>query len=746
MRGIVPVRFHIGDVIRIDARQYIVGSEREQYRIFTEKETGKEMLLASHGLLDMVKTGRITTDAAYRALNANVMENLQVDWGSFSDIERTSALQKQPYVKELHALPEPWRNKSKHIDKVIECVEENGTRQYPYDGTPRARLVSDWYKRWIAAGRDIRALIDNHSRKGYRTDRVDPKVRHAVHLAIADKYAPENGCPPGTMAAALKEARFIIELHNNEVGSALPTLGAKKLIGKHLVSRTINGMDQYELTAKRHGPQEAAKLAKANRVGPIVTRPLEEAEVDHTQLDLLVCDNEGRILGRPWLTVIIDRYSRMILGFSLTFTPPSWVSVMEALRIALQPKEHLLESVCRAIGKDAAFEFTYPCFGSIERLFCDNGPEFRSASMKETERAINMQIIDLPRAAGWLKGRIERWFHSLNTGLVHLLPGTTKSNPRALRNYKPMKHVELSFNDANWLITKFIVDHHHSTEHSETGEAPLVMWERGIREHGQPAAPPDELLVPLTGKVIRRKLSPNGIFYKHLRWQSNAWSVLIGRSKHFEGKRSIEVTVRIDPMDLNFIYILDETRIGERDAWIQGELETDDPNIAGMTLYQYEHYLECERNARPAYDKDTHLKQARSSREMSHLVKSKLRPTKKMPSKLARLMTDGRNAGEHVRGSRLAPDESTNTIGYHDHQDPKLLSPPPDERGPFRGRPPVPSVPSGPTQIEPNLTRLDPAAFNETARAVTPTRPTSPPPMENKSRPKLAVRPRSHLD
>lgn len=743
MRGIVPVRFHIGDVIRIDSRQFIVGAERNDYRIFVEKETGKETLLASHGLMNMVRTGRLTTDAAFRAIDTNVMENLQVDWGAFSELERNSALQKYPYVKGLQQLPEPWRTKRDHINDVIKAVEEDKDRDYPYDGTPRARLVSDWFKRWVAAGRDIRALIDNHSRKGNRTDRVDQRVRHAVNLAIDDKYAPQDGRPPGTMAAALEEARFIIELHNEAVHSRLPTLGAKKLIGKHLVARSIAKRDQYELAARRHGPREAAKLARANRVGPIVTRPLEEAEVDHTQLDLIVCDNEGRTLGRPYITAIIDRFSRMILGFSLSFTPPSWVSVMEALRIALQPKERFLESVCRAIGKEMNFEFPYPCFGSIDRLFCDNGPEFRSYSMKETQRALNMQIIDLPRGQPWLKGRIERYFGTQNTKLVHRLPGTTKSNPNALRNYKPMKNVQLTLEDANWLVAKFIVDHHHTNEHSETGQKPLDMWERGIREYGQPAPPSDQLLVPLTGKVIQRKLSRDGIQYKNLKWQSDNWSPLLARAKGFEEQRSIQVTVRIDPMDLNVIYVLDETKIGERDAWIEGRLETDDPNIAGMTLYQYEHYLECVRKEEPAYDRETHLKQARSAREMSDYVRGKLPPSKAVRAKIARLMTGGRNAGQHVRGSRFSPEDSREPVGYHDHHDPQLLSPPPDERGPYRGRSPVPA---GPRHPEQNLDRLDPAAFNETARTVMPTRPSATLTEKKQSRSKLVVRPRRHMD
>jgi putative transposase len=480
-------------------------------------------------------------------------------------------------------------------------------------------------------------------------------------------------------------------------------------------------------------------LAKAVRNGPPCSRPLEEAEVDHTRLDLMVCDNNGRLLGRPWITTIMDRYTRMILGFSISFTPPSWVSVMETLRIAIQPKDHLLESVCRTIGREKNFEFDWPCFGPIERLFCDNGPEFRSASMKETEIALNMQIVDLPRAAGWLKGRIERWFRTLNQRLIHKLPGTTKSNPKDRGNYKSEDHADLTLNDVNWVVTKWIVDEHNSGDHSRTGESPLVLWDRGIAEIGQPPAPPDDIIVPLTGKVIDRKLGPSGIVWKKLCWNSNAFSAL--RNRMTDDHRANPVTVRIDPLDLNKVFILDPTRPGERDSWIEGLLETDDPNISGMTLYQYEHYRKTELDARPVFDRARALAQARSNREIYDYVESRKRSKKKVPAKLARLMTDGRNASEHVRGARIAPDESECALASHDHHDPRLLSPPPDERGPYRGRSPIPVTP---LERDHPVERFDPEVVNVATRRTHPSEHAAAIPKPRTTR--MVVKMRRHLD
>ncbi|CUS45917.1 TniA putative transposase [hydrothermal vent metagenome] len=61
-------------------------------------------------------------------------------------------------------------------------------------------------------------------------------------------------------------------------------------------------------------------------------RPLEEVEVDHCLIDLVVVHPEsGRALGRPWLTALLDRATRMIVGVHLSFEAPSYASLQRAL-------------------------------------------------------------------------------------------------------------------------------------------------------------------------------------------------------------------------------------------------------------------------------------------------------------------------------------------------------------------------------------------------------------------------------
>jgi len=65
-------------------------------------------------------------------------------------------------------------------------------------------------------------------------------------------------------------------------------------------------------------------------------RPFEIGHMDHTELDVECVTASGQALGRPWLTLLTDSFSRRTLAFYLTFDPPSYRSCMMVLRICVR--------------------------------------------------------------------------------------------------------------------------------------------------------------------------------------------------------------------------------------------------------------------------------------------------------------------------------------------------------------------------------------------------------------------------
>lgn len=110
-------------------------------------------------------------------------------------------------------------------------------------------------------------------------------------------------------------------------------------VSRESVRKIALNIDQYDVMNSRYGRRAADTKRGPRAAGVVTTRPLERVEMDHFLCDVhLVCEKTGIRLGRPWLTLAVDHYSGMVLGYYLSFAPPSAASVLAALRHAILPK------------------------------------------------------------------------------------------------------------------------------------------------------------------------------------------------------------------------------------------------------------------------------------------------------------------------------------------------------------------------------------------------------------------------
>lgn len=94
-------------------------------------------------------------------------------------------------------------------------------------------------------------------------------------------------------------------------------------------------------------------------------------QCDHTWVDVLVVDKDSEVLGRPWLTTVIDTYSRCIMGIRLGFDAPSSQVVALALRHAILPKHY---------GSEYGLYCEWATYGKPKYFYTDGGKDFRSNS------------------------------------------------------------------------------------------------------------------------------------------------------------------------------------------------------------------------------------------------------------------------------------------------------------------------------------------------------------------------------
>jgi putative transposase len=122
---------------------------------------------------------------------------------------------------------------------------------------------------------------------------------------------------------------------------------------------------------KREGKKvAAAKYEPMKGHFPGADYPLAVAQIDHTPMDVIVVDEEHRQpIQRPSLTVVIDVYSRMVLGFAIYLEKPSAFTAGLAIAHAVLPKENWLAGV--------GVQAEWPCWGKMRTIHCDNAKEFR---------------------------------------------------------------------------------------------------------------------------------------------------------------------------------------------------------------------------------------------------------------------------------------------------------------------------------------------------------------------------------
>lgn len=102
----------------------------------------------------------------------------------------------------------------------------------------------------------------------------------------------------------------------------------------------IQAIRPEESVRRRHRRQAARRLTPVQGAFPPVTTPLEVVQMDHTVVDCIIVDEHTRQpIGRPYITVGIDMYSRCITGFCLTLEAPSSVSVGLCLAHLVLDKE-----------------------------------------------------------------------------------------------------------------------------------------------------------------------------------------------------------------------------------------------------------------------------------------------------------------------------------------------------------------------------------------------------------------------
>jgi putative transposase len=244
------------------------------------------------------------------------------------------------------------------------------------------------------------------------------------------------------------------------------------------------------------------------------TCPNEIWQADHTQLDVLVLDSTGKAF-RPWLTVILDDHSRAICGYLISLDAPCALNTALTLHQAIWRKAESNWHVCGIPG----------------RFYTDHGSDFTSIHLEQVAADIKVQLIFSAIGQPRGRGKMERFFGTVNQMFLSTLPGYTAGGGTIVPQ---LSLVELDQRFKAWLLGEYMVN-----QHGETDEPPQERWDKGAFLPRMPASLEllDLLLLTVTSSRI---VHPDGLHFQRCRYMSSTLAAFVRE----------RVTIRYDPRDL----------------------------------------------------------------------------------------------------------------------------------------------------------------------------------------------------
>ena len=411
-------------------------------------------------------------------------------------------------------------------------------RQHLAGDKPTSPMPARTLRLWMAQYRHAKerygsgylGLLPRVSRRGNRSSRLSDASQALLTQFVESDYEDLRQKSLFASWAALKH-----KCH--QVGIVAPS---------HVTfNAAVRRRPSFDQTLKRKGPRAAYAQSsfyfELERTTPRHgDRPFEIGHIDHTQLDVeVVCSRTGRPLGRPWMTILTDAFSRRCLALYLTFDEPSYRSCMMILRDCVLRHQRLPQIIV-----------------------IDGGPEFRSTYFESLLAEYECTKKTRPPAKARFGSICERLFGTTNTQFLHNLRGNTQitRNVRQVtKSNKPAGQAAWTLRALSDYLSSFLFEVYDNIDHPALGQTPRDAYmtsvkTTGIRTNRTIAYDQAFLMatLPTTPRGTARVAPGRGIKINGLNYWAEAF-----RDPSVERH---DVAIRYDPFDMGTAYAFVKNR------------------------------------------------------------------------------------------------------------------------------------------------------------------------------------------
>lgn len=328
--------------------------------------------------------------------------------------------------------------------------------------------------------------------------------------------------------------------------------------------------DKRNEIAKRYGDriyQQTARAIIGNSIQDTLG-PGELFQIDSTILDVYLVSkmNRNLIIGRGVLYLVVDVYSRMIVGMNVTIEP---FNSFEGAKIALINAMTDKVSYCKKYGISIQKEDWVSAIVPT-RILSDRG-ELLSGHIENAIGNLGILIQQTNSYRGDMKGIVEKSFERLHAYIKPFVDGVVenKFNKVERGNSDYRLEANLTLEEITQIIIRYVLFHNnnHVLSHYESDginiensipKVPSKLWEYGVKVK-------KGLLRELPEEIIRINLLHNeevSVTAKGIRFNKLYYVSKYTLESGFFQKARIEGNYRVrisyNPNDLSEIYYIKE--------------------------------------------------------------------------------------------------------------------------------------------------------------------------------------------
>ncbi|MBF8644070.1 DDE-type integrase/transposase/recombinase [Pseudomonas pudica] len=432
---------------------------------------------------------------------------------------------------------------------------------------PSFSTARRWIKAFCTSGLMPTALIPHKRQKSkHRLERQPREVQQLILQQMDALYLkPEPACKTEVIDAIILALR---ELNDNR-----PSHDRLKVPSPSTLNRIILEHDAYERTLAQKGSKYAQRQHGWTRKRPRPARLFALVEADTQQMHVLVVDEEGQVIGRPYLTAFLEVSTRMPIAWTIGFNPPSLDTTLKALKLSMSSDN--------------------PFGGVAERYVFDSGAEFIGDNLRRIIGMLGGEVCYCEPGTGNQKPHIEAFFGVWSKEIAHMLPGTTFSNIAARGDYNSEDHACLTLKALDDIFSRWVKEVYCERIHSSLNTSPRMAWEAAQN----PMFPPRRHSLSELHHHFLRAFTASAqqgrLRHKSLFWTGPAVAYLANREPKAE-----KLVVFYDPSDLGKAWASHPSYPEEL-----MELQPVDPDYQeGLTLHLHQETVKRLRAHRQSFD------------------------------------------------------------------------------------------------------------------------------------------------